>query len=94
MVPAFIPFKKQLVWLTGIIEMAAAIGLLLSSWRHTTALWLIIFFILILPANIYAAVNKVDYQNANHEGSGTRYLWFRVPLQLLFIFWVYWFAFR
>ena len=94
MMPSFFPLKKQLVWLTGIIEMAAAAGLLLTSWKHTTALWLMVFFVLILPANIYAAAKKVDYQKANHEGSGTSYLWFRVPLQILFIAWAYWFSYR
>jgi uncharacterized membrane protein len=53
---------------------------------------LILFFILILPANIYAAVRHIDYQKATTEGNGLHYLWFRVPLQLLFIAWAYFFA--
>jgi len=92
MMPGFIPFKKEMVILTGIIELAAAVGLLIIKTRHLTALLLIIFFILILSANINAAIKKVDYQKATLDGPGTNYLWFRVPLQLLFIFWVIYFG--
>ena len=89
MVPAFIPFKKELVYITGLFEIAAAIGLLIPRTACITAIALIIFFILMLPANIYAALKKVDYQKGNYQGSGVKYLWFRVPLQVFFILWVY-----
>ena len=89
MIPAFIPYKTSIVYLTGIIEIVAAIGLLLPSVRRLTAWFLIAFFILILPANIFAAIHHVDYQNATFDGPGTSYLWFRVPLQVLFIIWTY-----
>lgn len=92
MLPAFIPFKQQLVYLTGIIEVVAAIGLLISSLRGTTAILLIVFFVLLLPANIYAAMNNVDYQTGTHDGQGVSYLWFRIPLQVFFIAWVIYFS--
>jgi uncharacterized membrane protein len=47
MMPAFIPYKKELVYFTGLVEIAAAIGLLISDLRHLTSVLLIIFFILI-----------------------------------------------
>lgn len=89
MLPEFIPFKRETVYLTGFIEIAAAIGLLLPNFRIITGWLLIVFFIMILPANIYAAVKHVDYQKAAYQGSGTAYLFFRVPLQLIFIIWTY-----
>ena len=89
MIPQFIPFKTALVYLTGIFEIAAAAGLLIPSLYTTTAWLLIAFFVLMLPANIYAAINKVDYQKGDNNGSGINYLWFRVPLQALFIGWVF-----
>ena len=89
MIPRFIPFRKELVYITGIIEIAAAVGLLIPRFRVMTAWLLIVFFILLLPANIYAATRQVDYQKGTLEGPGTTYLWFRVPLQILFILWVY-----
>ena len=92
MMPGFIPFKKELVILTGFIEIIAAIGLFLPCRRHLTSILLIIFFILILSANINAAIKKVDFQKATLDGPGTNYLWFRVPLQLIFIVWVIYFG--
>ena len=94
MIPPFIPYKKAMVYLTGIIEISAAIGLLIASIRTLTAWLLILFFILLLPANIYAAIKHVDYQKGTLDGNGVNYLWFRVPLQILFIAWTYFFAIR
>lgn len=94
MLPGFIPFKKMTVYLTGIIEIAAAVGLLISPIRVTIAWLLIAFFIFILPANINAAIKHVDYQKGTFDGKGLTYLWFRVPLQILFIVWVYFFAIK
>ena len=85
MLPGFIPFKKALVHLTGVVEAAATIGLLIGPLREITAILLIVFFVLLLPANIYAALKRVDYQKGTYAGQGVSYLWFRVPLQLLFI---------
>ena len=92
MLPDFLPFKETIVYLTGVIEIAAAIGLLLPAWRTTTAWLLIVFFILILPANIIAAVRHVNIEKGTLDGPGISYLWFRIPLQLLFIVWVCWFS--
>ena len=54
-----------------------------------TARLLIVFFIGILPANIYGALKKVNLQTGRLDGHGTSYLWFRVPLQILFIVWTF-----
>jgi|SRR5450432_166105 uncharacterized membrane protein len=89
MIPDFVPVKKQVVYLSGIIEMIAAIGLLIPVFRHGTALLLILFFIILLPANIFAAIKHIDYQKGSSDGAGVNYLWFRIPLQILFILWTY-----
>lgn len=92
MIPTFIPFKKAIVYFTGLIEIAAAILLLFPAYRLATGWFLIAFFIALLPANIYAAINHIDYQKGNYDGGGRQYLWFRVPLQLFFILWVFFFV--
>ena len=89
MMPGFIPFKTELVYFTGFVEIAAAIGLLLPKFRVLTGWLLIIFFIFILPVNIYAAIHHVDMETATFNGDGLHYLWYRVPLQLFFIGWIY-----
>ena len=94
MIPDFISFKKALVYFTGVIEILAAAGLLISSYQVLTAWLLIVFFIVLLPANINAAIRHIDYQKGTFTGSGLTYLWFRVPLQILFILWTYFSAIR
>jgi uncharacterized membrane protein len=91
MIPSFVPYKKTVVYLTGVMEAGAAVGLLIGEIRVATAWLLILFFVMLLPANIYAALNHVDYQKGTFEGSGVQHLWFRVPLQVLFIAWTYFF---
>jgi uncharacterized membrane protein len=90
MLPSFIPNKKQVVYITGFIEIAAAAGLLIPATRTLTARCLILFFIMLTPANINAAMKHIDIEKANLDGPGPNYLWFRIPLQFLFIGWVYW----
>lgn len=89
MLPPFIPFKTRLVYITGLIEIAAAIGLLIPRLQQITAWLLILFFLLTLPANIYASVKRVNYEKGTYDGYGLSYLWFRIPLQLFFIAWAY-----
>lgn len=92
MVPDFVPFKKGMVYFTGLLELGFAVGLLLKDWRVCTGWALIAFLILMLPGNIKAALQHVDYQKGTFDGPGPKYLWFRIPLQLFFIAWVYFFA--
>lgn len=89
MLPASVPFKAAVVYLTGLLEIAAAVGLLVPSFRTGVACALVVFFILLLPANIYAAMEHIDYEKGTYAGKGLSYLWFRVPLQLFFMAWVY-----
>lgn len=90
MLPSFIPFKKEIVYLTGVMEIASAAGLLIPATRTVTAWLLIIFFIVLTPANINAAMKHLNMEKGTFDGSGPKYLWFRMPLQALFIGWVYW----
>ena len=89
MIPEFIPFKTETVYLTGIVEIIFAIGLFFPNYRVLTAWLLIVFLIVVLPANIYASIKQLDYQKSTFDGNGLTYLWFRIPLQILFIIWIY-----
>ncbi|WP_299157732.1 hypothetical protein [uncultured Tenacibaculum sp.] len=88
-VPKFIPFKEVIVYLTGIFEILLAIMLLIPKFKNISGWILIVFFLLMLPANIYASINNVNYQKGTLDGNGLTYLWFRIPLQILFIVWTY-----
>lgn len=89
MIPPMIPFKTSLVYLTGIFEVLLAVGLLIPKTQKLSGWLLILFLLLMLPANIYAAVNQINYQKGTYNGNGLSYLWFRIPLQVLFILWTF-----
>ncbi|AZQ59351.1 hypothetical protein EJ994_11230 [Maribacter sp. MJ134] len=89
MIPSFIPYKETFVHLTGIFEVLLAIGLLIPRFKYISGWALIIFLLLMLPANIYSAINNVNYQKGTFDGNGLSYLWFRIPLQIFFIVWTY-----
>lgn len=89
MIPKFIPYKETFVHLTGVFEILLAIGLLIPRFKYISGWALIIFLLLMLPANIYASVHNVNYQKGTFDGNGLSYLWFRIPLQILFIVWIY-----
>lgn len=92
MLPGSIPCRKGIIHLTGILEISGAIGLLARAAYKTDA-WLLVFFlILVLPANVYAAVHHINLEKADNSGNGIKYLWFRVLLQLFFIAWIWYFA--
>jgi uncharacterized membrane protein len=92
MLPGVIPFKTQLVFFTGIAEIVFGLALSLPYLRYWAGLILIALFILMLHANIYAAFNHINYETAAYDGKGPGYLWFRVPMQVVFILWVLYFS--
>ncbi|HAS46616.1 MAG TPA: hypothetical protein DCS93_39400 [Microscillaceae bacterium] len=94
MLPEFIPLKIEVVIASGLLEIAFAIGLLFPAYRQLTGWALILFFIFTLPVNIRSAIQNINYQTGELNGPGLHYLWFRVPLQMLFIGWVYFSAIK
>jgi len=94
MVPLFIPKKVEIILLTGVLEILFAIGLGIESSRYYTGIALIIFFLAILPANIYAAKHQINYEDLYKPGPGIKYLWFRIPFQFFLMAWVWYFSIR
>ncbi|MDO6739405.1 hypothetical protein Q4548_16220 [Wenyingzhuangia sp. 2_MG-2023] len=89
MIPSAIPYKETLVHLTGVFEILVAISILIPKMKEISGWIFIIFLLLMLPANIYAAINNVNFQKGTFNGNGITYLWFRIPLQIFFILWIY-----
>lgn len=89
MLPDFVPLRVEIIYASGIFEILAGIALLVPRLSRLTAIVLILFLIAILPSNIYAAFARIDF--GGHE-AGPVYLLVRVPLQLLFIGWAYYFG--
>lgn len=93
MMPEIIPAKKLMVYFTGFLEIAAGIGLLIPTIREITAVLLIIFFIVILPANYKASKQNINIFKADFSGPGMNYFWKeRVPMQIILIAWTYFFG--
>lgn len=89
MLPAFIPAKKAIVLVTGCMEIILAIAILIPTYRVLSGYLLILFFVLILPANIIGTLKNINIENNAVKGPGIPYLWLRIPLQIVFIAWVY-----
>jgi uncharacterized membrane protein len=80
MVPPFVPYAGAMVYLTGVLELLGALGLVLTATRRAAGWSLAALFVALLPANIYAAVEQVPF--AGGEASP---LWQRIPEQVLYL---------
>lgn len=93
MIPEFIPAKMFWVYFTGLIEILAAIGLMIPSIRELTSILLIIFLILVFIANVYSSRMKVNLFKADYSGPGMAYLYKeRIPMQIILITWTWYFG--
>jgi uncharacterized membrane protein len=90
MLPDAVPMKRELIYFTGVCELAAVIGLVWTRFSKLTSIMLIIFFIAILPANIADALKG----ESGGFGHGPAYLLIRIPEQTLYIWWVWYFGLR
>ena len=91
MMPDFMPAKRELVYFTGVCELLAVVGLLWNKTSRLASILLIIFFALVLPANIAGSLKSVQFGGMEY---GPWYLLFRVPLQVFFIWWVWYFGLK
>ena len=91
MMPDFIPAKREMIYFTGVCELLAVVGLVWSRTARLASILLIIFFVLILPANIAGSLKSVQFGGME---LGPIYLLFRIPLQVFFIWWVWFFGVR
>ena len=81
--PDYLPFHAEAVYLSGFFEILGGIVVLIPKLRDLARWGLISLLIAVFPANIYMAMNP----NLFPEFS-LALLYFRLPLQFLFIFWV------
>jgi uncharacterized membrane protein len=87
MVPKALPRPLALVYFTGICELLGAVGILLPQFRSLAGSCLIILLIVMFPANVNAARNKIPLR-----GKPPTPLRVRLPMQVLFIGLVWWSA--
>jgi len=78
------------VYSSGIAEIAGGLGILVPSLRRLAGYGLIILLIAVYPANIYMAMHAELFQTL----APAVVLWLRLPLQIVFIVWVWWCCLR
>ena len=86
-VPPMFPDPHLMVVISGVAEIAGGIGLQVPRLRRAAGWGLIALLIAVFPANVYMAVAPKD----NPASAFPKWaLWARLPLQAVFIAWVWW----
>ncbi len=82
--PSWVPFPAAVVMLTGVCEIAGAIGLLTQRWRWIAAVMLALYAVCVFPANIKHAIDGLVY----HRNSlGWGYHGPRLLFQPVIVWW-------
>jgi uncharacterized membrane protein len=85
--PEMVPFPGAVVFVTGVLEIAGAIGLLLPRWRRLAGLMLATYAVCVFPANIRHAFSGLDI------AGWPLGLWYhgpRLALQPVLVWWALW----
>ena len=85
MIPAPLPDDLWVIYLSGVLEITGAIGLLIPRTRKVAGICLVLLLVALFPANVNAALNEIPLR-----GEAPTPLWLRAPMQLLFIGMVWW----
>ncbi|MDP6771119.1 MAG: hypothetical protein QF704_10520 [Anaerolineales bacterium] len=84
-VPPYLPFPLELVYISGFFEILFGLMLLHSYTRFYAGWGLIVLLLAVFPANIYLAQT-----NGAVLGTTSLVAWGRLPFQLLFVSIAYW----
>jgi uncharacterized membrane protein len=85
MIPPPLPDDLWVIYLTGLFEIAGAVGLLIPRTRRLAGICLSLLLVALFPANVYAALSEIPFR-----GEAATPLWIRTPMQLLYIGMVWW----
>ena len=84
-VPPCLPYKLELVYISGFLEILLGVMLLIPATRFYAAWGLILLLIAVYPANIYLAQTNGAAMNTTPLVA-----WGRLPFQFVFIALAYW----
>ncbi|WP_231753965.1 DoxX-like family protein [Natronomonas sp. CBA1123] len=92
-VPPFLPFRLELVYLSGVAEILVGVGVLVPRTRRIAAWGTVALLVAIFPANIYMATHGVVIEGAPGGGDPSQLVrWGRLPLQAVLIAWAWWYT--
>lgn len=80
-VPPYLPFHLELVYLSGGFEIIFGLGLLFKKTRFYAAWGLVFLLIAVYPANIYLAFNEIPQEAINVSSFVAS--WVRLPIQFV-----------
>ena len=83
-VPDAMPRKREIVFASGVAELAGGAGVLVPRTRRLAGWWLIALLVAVFPANVNMAVNAERFRSVPEA-----LLWVRLPIQALLIAWVW-----
>ena len=86
-VPPFIKWKKEVVFLSGLIEIILGILLFFRKTRKFSALAIIVLLILVFPANIYLYISDTTREMLSIS---KKQALIRIPFQIPLIIISYW----
>jgi len=87
--PPYLPLHSELSYISGFFEIVGAIGLLFAQTRKAAGYGLLVLLIIIFPANIHMALHPEYFPDYS-----PLLIYLRLPLQFLFMAWVYWATLR
>ncbi len=82
--PPYLPLHRELVFLSGVFEVALGALLLIPRFSRLAAWGIIALLIAVFPANVYV------YQNQDVLSAPPIFHLLRLPLQGVSILWAYW----
>ena len=85
MIPPYFPRPLLLIYITGVLELLGAAGLMLPQFRRLAGICLIALLVGMFVANVNAAQKGVTLR-----GKPPTPLWLRAPMQVLFVALLWW----
>lgn len=83
--PSYLPAHRELVFLSGALEIVGGVAVLFPRLRSAAGLGLVLLLVGIFPANLHMALNPELFPAISPVA-----LYARLPLQILLFAWAYW----
>mgnify|MGYP003345645913 FL=1 len=85
--PPYLPWHVELVYISGVCEIALGLALLVRRVERLAAWGMIALIVAVTPANLHMALHPELFPQFSVTG-----LWVRMALQLVLIAWAYWYT--
>jgi len=82
--PSWVPYAPQVIFLTGVFELAVSIALVTRPFRHWAGIAMAVYAVCVWPANFKHAIDGVDLP---YISDGGIYHSLRLMLQPLIVWW-------